>query len=99
VVQQSIDSLVTSNTTHSMVSFVSVNGPTSSSVIRLSRTEIAAHRKDGKCFHCNEFFTQGHKLIYKHLFSIEVLCEEEDKQPLNGVTEPTISLHALSNPI
>jgi hypothetical protein len=29
--------------------------------IQLTLSEIAQHHKDGKCFHCNEFFTNGHK--------------------------------------
>jgi hypothetical protein len=30
-------------------------------VVRLSPAEIAQRRKDNKCFHCDEFFTNGHK--------------------------------------
>jgi hypothetical protein len=52
--------------------------------------EITAHRKDGKCFHYNEFIRQGHKLVCKHLFSIEVLCVEEDDQLPDGAPEQMV---------
>jgi hypothetical protein len=58
--------------------------------------EIAQCRKDGKCFHCDEFFIHGHKEHYKCLFSIEAVFDEECVgDPLNG-GEPTISIHALT---
>jgi hypothetical protein len=32
--------------------------------------EIAEWHKDGRCFHCVELFTYGHKLVCKQLFII-----------------------------
>jgi hypothetical protein len=44
--------------------------------------EIAQRWKDGKCFHCDDLFTQGHKQICKHLFCTVVLGDkEEDRHP------------------
>jgi hypothetical protein len=36
-----------------------------SSIKRLTPTEVAQCRKNGQCFHCNEFFTNGHKAVCK----------------------------------
>ncbi|MEJ2003071.1 MAG: retropepsin-like aspartic protease [Maritimibacter sp.] len=72
----------------------SVNKP-ASSTIRLTLAEIAQRRKDGKCFCCDEFFTNGHKAVCKQLFSIEVLDDDVDETPPDS-TEPTISIHALT---
>jgi hypothetical protein len=58
---------------------------------RLSSAEIAKHRKDGQCFHCDEFFTNGHKQVCKQLFCIQVLDEGEAVES----QDPTISIHAL----
>jgi hypothetical protein len=66
-----------------------------SSSLCLSLTEIAPCRKDGKCFHCDEFFTDGHRGHCKHLFII-VVIDEEDNMPAVGEDEPTISLHVLT---
>jgi hypothetical protein len=75
-------------------SLTSVNKPMTT--IRLSPTEIAQRRKDGKCFHCDEFFVHEHKEHCKRLFSIEAVFDEECVgDPPNG-GEPTISIHALT---
>jgi hypothetical protein len=66
------------------------------STIRLSPIEIAQHRKDCKCFHCDEFFTNGHKLLYKHFFVIEVLSEGEEEDGAPGEGEPMILIHAFT---
>jgi hypothetical protein len=60
------------------------------SVKRLTPVEVAQHRKDGQCFHCNEFFTNGHK-VCKQLFCIEVT--EDDDTPTNDTDMPVISIH------
>jgi hypothetical protein len=78
--------------TGAATSAASVNGPT---VKRLTPCEIVQQLKDGKCFHCDEFFTNDHKPICRQLFIIEVVAEEE----LDGqadTAEPTISLHAIT---
>jgi hypothetical protein len=31
----------------------------------LTIAEVAQRCKDGQCFHCNEFFTNGHKAVCK----------------------------------
>jgi hypothetical protein len=76
-----------------VASFASVAQP-SSSVKRLTTAEIAQRRKDGQCFHCDEFFTHGHKKVCKQLFSIEVL--DEVMEPPTDASDPTISIHALT---
>jgi hypothetical protein len=69
----------------------------SPTVVRLSPMEIAQRRKDNKCFHCDEFFTNGHKQECKQLFVIEVLnTEEEEANHGPTTTEPTISISALT---
>jgi hypothetical protein len=76
------------------ISLTSISKP--STTIRLSPTEVAQRRKEGKCFHCDEFFIHGHKEHYKCLFNIEVVSDEECvSDPSNG-GEPTISIHALT---
>jgi hypothetical protein len=60
------------------------------SSIRLTPTKIAR-----KCFRCDEFFTNGHKAVYKQLFSIEVVDEDTDESTPDAA-EPTISIHALA---
>jgi hypothetical protein len=70
---------------------------TPATVMCLTSAVIAHRQKDGKCFHCNDFFVQGHKKQCKQLFVIEVVVEDSnDEQPPDG-TEPTISLHALTD--
>jgi hypothetical protein len=64
-----------------------------SSVKRLTPVEVAQHRKDGQCFHCNEFFTNGHK-VCKQLFCIKVT--EDDDTPANDTDMPVISIHTLT---
>jgi hypothetical protein len=63
--------------------------------IKLTPTEISQHRKDSKCFRCDEFFTNGHKSVCKQLFSIEVVDEDTDDSS-HTATELTISIHALT---
>jgi hypothetical protein len=66
-------------------------------VVRLSPAEIAQRRKDNKCFHCDEFFTNGHKQQCKQLFVIEVLDADEEEADHGSTTnEPTISILALT---
>jgi hypothetical protein len=66
------------------------------SVLRLSPAEITQRRKDNKCFHCNVFFTNGHKQQCKQLFMLEVLdANEEDADQWQTTPEPTISITAL----
>jgi hypothetical protein len=69
---------------------------TPTTVLRLAPAKIAQWRKDGKCFHCNDLFVQGHKKQCKQLFVIEVLVEECDNDHTPEGTDPTISLHALT---
>jgi hypothetical protein len=57
--------------------------------------EIAQCRKDGQCFHCDEFFTNGHKQVGKQIFCIEVLEENDDQTPPADPADPTISIHTL----
>jgi hypothetical protein len=68
---------------------------TTPNAIRLTPTKIAQCRKDGKCFCCDEFFTNDHKAVCKQLFSIEVIDDDVD-DPGTDSTEPTISIHALT---
>jgi hypothetical protein len=63
--------------------------------MRLTQDEIAQRRKDGKCFCCDEFFTNGHKAVSKQIFSIEVI-DDDAEDPTPDTTEPTISIHALT---
>jgi hypothetical protein len=66
-------------------------------VVRLSPAEIAQRRKNNKCFHCDEFFTNGHKQQCKQLFVIEVLDVDEEEVDHGPTTnEPTISISALT---
>jgi hypothetical protein len=66
-----------------------------SSVKRPTPVEVAQHRKDGQCFHCNEFFTNGHKEVCKQLFCIEVT--EDDDIPADDIDTPVISIHELTS--
>jgi hypothetical protein len=64
--------------------------------MHLTPAEIAQRCKDGKCFHYDDLFVQGHEKQCKQLFVIEVVADDSDiEQPPDG-TEPTISLHALT---
>jgi hypothetical protein len=74
----------------------SVNDKPASSTIHLSPVEIAQRRKDGKCFHCDEFFTNSRKLLCNQLFIIEVLSEGEEDDGSSGKGESTISNYALT---
>jgi hypothetical protein len=65
-----------------------------SMALRLLPLEIAQCRKDGNCFHCNEFFMDCHHDQCKRFFIIEVV-DEGDTAAAIGDDEPTISLHAL----
>jgi hypothetical protein len=71
----------------------SVNKP-SAGTIRLTPAEIAQRHTDNKCFHCDELFTNGHKLICKQHFSIEVV--DADADTATEGAEPTISIHAVT---
>jgi hypothetical protein len=66
-----------------------------SSVQRLTPAEVAQRRKDGQCFHCNEFFTNGHKAVCKQLFCIEVI--EADDTPADDTDTLVISIHVLTD--
>jgi hypothetical protein len=77
-------------------SVVSVNGKPETTTIRLSLSEIAQRRKDGKCFNCDEFFTNGHKPLCKHLFLIEVISEDEAETGTTADNKPMISIHTLT---
>jgi hypothetical protein len=70
---------------------------TLTTVLRFTSAEIAQRRKDNKCFHCDEFFTPGHKQHCKQLFVMEVFQEDGDSgdQGLYSA-EPTISIAALT---
>jgi hypothetical protein len=58
--------------------------------------KIAQWSKDGHCFHCDKFFMNGHKLVCKQLFSIEVVDDEDTREMLVDAADPTISIHALT---
>jgi hypothetical protein len=75
-------------------SVASVNGKSAPSALRLTLAEIAQRRKEGRCFHCPELFTQGHKDVCPHLYVLEVVAEEEEAEQ-QAADDPTISLHAL----
>jgi hypothetical protein len=75
-------------------SVASVNSPPTQT-LKLTSAEIVQRRKDGKCFHCHDFFSNGHESVCKQLFVIEVIADEERDQPA-ATEEPTISLHTLT---
>jgi hypothetical protein len=91
----------------SPVSVLSALGPATSSAsvnktatntIHLLLVEIVQRRRDNKCFHCDEFFTNGHKpQLCKQLFSFEVLNIDDDDTPPIDTDDPTISMHALTD--
>jgi hypothetical protein len=66
-------------------------------VLRFTPAEIAQRRKDNKCFHCDDFFTPGHKQHCKQLFVMEVIQDDDDggDQGLYSA-ELTISIAALT---
>jgi hypothetical protein len=64
-----------------------------SSIQWLTPTKVAQRRKDGQCFHCNEFFMNGHKAMCKQLFCIGVI--EDDDTPVDHTNTPVISIHVL----
>jgi hypothetical protein len=78
----------------SATSSLSVAKP-ASSVQRLTPDEVAHRRKDGQCFHCNEFFTNGHKAVCKQLFYTEVI--EDVNTPADDTDTHVISIHALTS--
>jgi hypothetical protein len=78
-----------------MASSPSVAKP-ASSVKRLTPAEVAQRNKDKQCFHCDEFFTQGHKQVCKRLFCIEV-DDDDMATPTDTVDTSMISIHALIN--
>jgi hypothetical protein len=67
----------------------------SSAVKRLTVAEIAERCKDGRCFHYDEPFTNGHKLVCKQSFTIELINDDEPLA-MSDEPEPTISIHALT---
>jgi hypothetical protein len=77
-------------------SMASTAAKPNAAVMRLSPAKIAQRRKYGKCFHCDELFSQGHKQQCKQQFVIEVLTDDiNDEQQTNGA-KPIISIHALT---
>jgi hypothetical protein len=62
---------------------------------KLMPIDIVERRKISQCFHCDDMFTRGHKLVCKHLFVIEVDEDEADQAADAG--EPSISIHALTS--
>jgi hypothetical protein len=64
--------------------------------LQLSPAEIAERRLMELCFRCNEKFTTGHRKECKQLFVIEVLCDDYEQASDESLTDPTISLHALT---
>jgi hypothetical protein len=66
-------------------------------VLFFTPAEIAQRRKDNKCFHCDKFFTPGHKQHCKQLFVMEVIQEDGDSEDQGLYSaEPTISIAALT---
>ncbi|KAG8076704.1 hypothetical protein GUJ93_ZPchr0006g41543 [Zizania palustris] len=70
--------VATSSNSGQAGSSASAISKTESRTVRLSPVDIAQRRKEGKYFYCDEPFTAGHKSLFKHLFNIEVLGDEED---------------------
>jgi hypothetical protein len=52
-------------------------------------------RKEGKCFHCDDLFSNGHKFVCKQLFVIEVILADALEQTTN-VANLMTSLHVLT---
>jgi hypothetical protein len=63
---------------------------------KLTPADIAERRKTDQCFHCDDMFTNGHKLVCKHLFIIEVVKGDDNPQLAVATQKPTISIHALT---
>jgi hypothetical protein len=78
---------------HSTASTLSVSNK-SSSVLKLTPTKVAEHRRKNQCFHCNDQYVYDHKELSKHLFTIEVVVDEPPVQPAED--DPAIALHALT---
>jgi hypothetical protein len=72
------------------------SGATTIETLRLTPAKIAQRRKDGRCFHYHDMFTNGHKKVCKQLFIIEVIGEDDEPPLPNDTEEPTISLHTLT---
>jgi hypothetical protein len=66
-----------------------------SKIRHFSLAEVVQCRKVGQCFHCDEFFTQGHKLVCKQLFCNEVVDRANSAAPPADATNPTISIRML----
>jgi hypothetical protein len=71
----------------------------------LPLAEVVQRRMDGQCFHYEDFFTHGHKLVCKQLFCIKVVDgadsvaspadATDSAAPPADTTDPTISIHML----
>jgi hypothetical protein len=83
-------------TTSSTASASSVVKP-ASNIRRLTPAENAQRRNDGQFFHCDEFFTNGHKLVCKQQFSIEVVDDEATEETPVDIADLTVSMHALTS--
>jgi hypothetical protein len=83
----------TTGPTQAVLAATTAAKPTAN-IKRLSPAEIVQRRKDNQRFHCDDFFTNDHKLVCKPLFTIEVL--EGDRAPPVDDANPTISIHALT---
>jgi hypothetical protein len=64
--------------------------------MKLTPAEIAQHRKENRCFHCNDFYTNSHRDVCKRLLPIEVVHDTDEEEAPGDPAEPTISLHALT---
>jgi hypothetical protein len=78
----------------STASSLSMAKPTSF-VKRLTPAEVAQRRKDGQCFHCDEFFMNGHKQVCKQLFCTEVI--EDYDTPVDTTDMSVFSIHVLTS--
>jgi hypothetical protein len=65
-----------------------------SSIKRLTPIKVAQCHKDGQCFHCDEFFMNGHKQVCKQLFCIEVI--EDDDTSADTTDMLVFSIHVLT---
>jgi hypothetical protein len=77
-----------------MSSVTSVTKPATTK--RFSPVEIADRHKNGRCFHCDKFFTQWHKIVGKHMFVIEVLNEPDEAMPVEKNRGPH-DIHPCTN--
>jgi hypothetical protein len=64
--------------------------------MKLTSAEIAQRCKENRNFHCNDFYTNGHRNVCKHLFTIEVARDTDEEEAPGDPAETTISLHALT---